>query len=363
MTNANTFFKDRRPAAILKHGILRRYLYPFVSKTGKYARDHRVVYLDGYAGPGTYSDGAPGSPALAEETAQNLASSRNLECIFVEQNDEMYQRLCELLKPFDNAKTYHGSLDSKLDTVLELVDDAPLFAFLDPFGLPIRFNDLVDKLLQRPEKLGAKTEVLLNFSVRGVQRNAGHLTSAKTYAAKQALIKRTDERLGGPWWQDIWRDEPEQRDDLILRGYVQRLSEAAGGRWGRWTIPVANHVDGHTVYHLIFFTQHPDGMWTFNNALSKAMEEYHEFCYRGRLDIDPLEERKQRWTQEIYHNIERLLDDGSFVVQNRLDEVCGEALGYARDTHIRAAIKALHNDEKTLTTGVGDIQRMVVLPS
>lgn len=44
------YFEKKQAAAVLKHGILRRYLHVFVSKTGSPAGE--VVYVDGYAGPG-----------------------------------------------------------------------------------------------------------------------------------------------------------------------------------------------------------------------------------------------------------------------------------------------------------------------
>jgi hypothetical protein len=50
------FFRKRQGAAVLKHGILRRYLLVFVMKAGRWAPERRVVYLDGYAGPGMYLD-------------------------------------------------------------------------------------------------------------------------------------------------------------------------------------------------------------------------------------------------------------------------------------------------------------------
>ena len=172
--NTDSFFKERQPAAVLKHGILRRYLQPFASKTGKFAANNRVVYLDAYAGPGTYSDGTPGSPALAEQTATAIASFRNLECIYVEKDRSLHDDLRAMLQPFDNWSTYNVSIDACFDEVLEQVGDAPLFAFLDPFGLPPLFDDLTSKVLRRPRAL--KTEVLLNFSTPGLHRNAGEVS-------------------------------------------------------------------------------------------------------------------------------------------------------------------------------------------
>jgi hypothetical protein len=73
--NNESFFEAQRPAALLKHGILGRYLRPYVVKTGSKSRHGRVAYVDGYAGPGTYDDGSAGSPALAVDAARVVVDS------------------------------------------------------------------------------------------------------------------------------------------------------------------------------------------------------------------------------------------------------------------------------------------------
>lgn len=231
MSNTDAFFHERQPAAVLKHGILGRYLHPFASKTGATALNHRVVYVDGYAGPGVYSDGTPGSPALAEQTSQAVANTRNLDCIYVEKDRDDYNRLRSVLSPYSNWTAYNDSLDVCLPQVMSDVGAAPVLVFLDPFGLPIPFDSLVSNILRRP--LNQKTEVLLNFSTAGLNRNAGHLLSPKSYPAKPTFIEGLDECLGGDWWQLLWRDNsPPERNDLIRQEYVRRLVAAGLGGWG-----------------------------------------------------------------------------------------------------------------------------------
>lgn len=82
--SSSPFFVRKKAAAVLKHGILNRYVVPFASKVGQDAPDGRVVHLDGYAGPGRYEDGTMGSPALILEAAARVADFRRLECYFVE---------------------------------------------------------------------------------------------------------------------------------------------------------------------------------------------------------------------------------------------------------------------------------------
>lgn len=48
------------PHTLAKHELLRRYLGGWFPIMTSYHR--RVIYLDGYCGPGTYEDGEPGSP-------------------------------------------------------------------------------------------------------------------------------------------------------------------------------------------------------------------------------------------------------------------------------------------------------------
>ena len=107
--------------------------------------------------------------------------------------------------------------------------------------------------------------------------------------------------------------------------------------------------DGPTIYHLVFLTRHRDGLWQFNEALSGALEEYHDYCHKDQFDLDPIEEREKRWIAEIEANVIELLRSGSFVLDRKLDVVCGDSLGYAREKHFRRAIKNLHSNGMTAT--------------
>lgn len=264
-------------------------------------------------------------------------------------------------------------MQDELPLLLDSIDPATaLFVFLDPFGLGVPM-DLVGKILERGGELkygyrtmGAPTEVLLNFSFPGLRRNAGHLVSDKHGGgytkARQTFINKLDRTLGGDWWQEIWASEYPERDDLILRGYLDRLGKLPGG-FGWWCVPVSNKWRGDPSYCLVQLTQYLDGNWEFHEALSNAKEPYRAACLEGSLELEPLADREAEWVAEIQANIEGMLGKGkSFVVQDQMSEVFGAALGSARSKHVRKAIKALHAGGKTPTNGVGDIQRMRVKP-
>ena len=55
------------PHTSAKHQILRKYLDAWLPILGTYNK--RVVYVDGFAGPGQYTGGEPGSPIVALQAA------------------------------------------------------------------------------------------------------------------------------------------------------------------------------------------------------------------------------------------------------------------------------------------------------
>lgn len=371
-TDPQAFFAEQQGAAVLKHGLIRRYPRVFASKTGKWATNHRVVLVDGYAGAGVYEDGSVGSPVLAADTASALSATRNVVGVYVEKDDEMFTRLEKVMAahPDHEAHVLNGSVEDKLDEILALAGTSPSFFFFDPFGLGIPFDLLTGNVLARSQRQGAfrsgpATEVLLNFSLSGLRRQAGHLTSRSidpTYLkARDTIIESLDSWLGGDYWRSMWTRGDDNKLLEITREYCNRLHQAAGG-WSYWSVPVSDRWDGPASYVLVFLTQHADGFWLFHEALSGAMEDFYDWCHRGTLDLDPKEEREARWVQHIETNIQRLLTDAPFTVREKMTEVYGTALGVAREKHIRAAIKSLHKAGRTKTDGKGEVGPMRVLP-
>jgi three-Cys-motif partner protein len=368
------FFRDLQAAAVLKHGILHRYLHIFVSKTGSTVRGGRVCYLDGYAGPGTYSSGAPGSPALAADTANKLAETRQLRGIYVEQDALTVSKLKKML-----AKTEHehnvleGTLEEQLPNALDLVDkSSPLFAFFDPFGLGIPLAQLVSVFdhakFEGGVRHGPATEVLLNFSYPGLRRNAGHLNAKSkdaTYRkARDSIIAKLDATLGGDWWQSIWVRGKENKVHEISRGYVERVAKAASiAAWYR--VPVSDRNDGPVVYDLLFLTHFPkEGIWHFNNSVSLAIEDYFKHCNRGKPELFPPEVKEQQLVATLRKNFEKILAKNGYVsISSDFGEVMKGVLGFAREKHIRKVIKDLYKEQKVEHNGMGDLQdaRIVAL--
>jgi three-Cys-motif partner protein len=340
------FFEEPQGAAKLKHEVLRKHLAVYVRTTGSRAP---VMLLDGYAGPGQYAEGTPGSPRLMVDTARAL-QDRDVHCVFVERNRNHWQQLRELLAELgdDDSEPLHGKLEQRLDEVLGKAAGKSLFVLLDPFGLAIPFAMLGDMLRRRP-RYGARrvfqpTEVILNFSVSGVNRAAGRVdsqTESPTIAKMhQTRLEELEAFLGGPWWRATWQQGGAGRVRQILDEYLVRFRAAFPG-WKTLTVPVADYWDGPPTYYLVLLTEHDLGLWVFANSVSYGAEalQEHTFADHPRLFSPEVEEN---WPATIQRNILALLARrASFRLVDEIGDVYGETLGRAREKHVLKALKAL----------------------
>ncbi|WP_405801101.1 three-Cys-motif partner protein TcmP [Streptomyces halstedii] len=373
--DTSPFFVSKKAAAVLKHAILDKYVVPFASKVGKYAPDGRVVYLDGYAGPGRYDDGTPGSPALILESAAAIADFRKLDCYFIEKNRKNFQSLSQLVAEARGqglaAQALQGRAERHLDHVLEAAHGAPLFAFLDPFGLGITFEALTERIFGSRRASRQPTEVLLNFNANAVRRIGGLLTSTKHTPGKPATLRALDMACGGDWWREEFLDSRDNAEAVgrITRGFARRVGRAVGA--GSWTVGVRNRANLQVAYNLVHFSRHRDGMWLFGEAASLAQVEWRRACLPpenpgmlfnpGDTFEQEEEARRLRWIERIRANLEDLLHKhGSFIVGNHQAEVLAGVLGEARERHVRAAIKELFREGKTTCNGVGNVRDLRV---
>ncbi len=360
------FFGEKQAAAVLKHGLLGRYMRTFCSKTGSTSTGHRVIYLDGYAGQGVYDDGQDGSPALVARTAGTLASIRDVFGVYVEKRPATAGRLSKFLSQTGHGHVVLcGALEETLPKAMSYVHSGdPLFAFFDPFGLPIAM-DAIAGIMEHAQmgdgrRSGPPTEILVTLSYPGIRRNAGHLTATsrnpRYKAARAAKLESLDLVLDGDWWRKIWLSGGDERVELIADGYRTRLGERLAAR-GWYCVPVARYWEGPTVYELLFYTQYPEqGIWFFNECTSLAVEDFRQFCTRDQLDFDPLDARETRWTRAIKENIVSLLDGrAGLIVSRDMGQIYGSTLGYAREKHLRVALKQLHTEGRIRQDGKGKL--------
>ncbi len=96
------FFDRKRPWSHIKDTVLVEYLGPYLHKVTR-AVGERVVLVDGFAGPGRFKDGSPGSPLLMLDVADRNTPG---ECVAVFANvDAAYHAELKAAVQERSAKT------------------------------------------------------------------------------------------------------------------------------------------------------------------------------------------------------------------------------------------------------------------
>ena len=374
----STFFESPQAAAVYKHRLLRSYVPAWAGKVGSRAPGKAVFIYDAYSGPGRYDDQAPGSPELVVDTAIAMARLRTVHSIFSDKEPAYVARLTDLLVekgvPAETYEVRQGTVETHLDDVIARVGDAPLFVFLDPFGLTVPFDVVVRTLVARRKSgwsatLQPKTELLMNFSYDAVRRIAGVLRSDSDHVARDAQIAALDRALGGEWWHEIALADGEDWVHNILVGFASRVVKAAGG-FGFITADVADSLTAQPIYELVLFTAHPDGLWEMANAMSFARQDWREYLVKqeedknqGQLVMRALDfdDDPDAWTKEIASNIRNLLTDRQTVsIRGSLGDVLGKTLGLARETHLRAALRLLEGEGLVEPCSKGKLDAKVI---
>lgn len=389
-SDTSKFHESKKSAAVLKHAVINSYVTPFASKTGSTSKDHRVAFIDGYAGPGRYEDGTEGSGAMLLRKAKELAAlNRKVECHFVEDDAETVARLRDVATAEGDGVTYtitDDNIAAHLPKLLDDVKDIPLFVYLDPCGLPIPLEE-VALIFDRPSGYGTPaTEVLINLTA-GLRRFAGMLYSDK---AVPNSLKRLDAAFGGDWWREVWREKcpaKEGSEDqkmtaelAVVEGYAERLRQQAGGA-GTWIIDVKPRANLKPIYYLVFATRHLDGMATFGEATSIGLEHWRkhnaEQAAEDTLFGDAADweaawkaeenKLKDQWVKTLADRLTVELAKGeAFRIIERADEILGNDLvGLVRTMHLRAAVKEVLAAKKTTTNpkGVQDLYKLLLTPA
>ena len=167
------------PHTRAKHELLRHYLdawYPIMARWGP-----RLVFIDGFAGPGIYDGGEPGSPVVALRTLlEHRAFSRFTGCEFVfhfiESEAPRFERLRAEIKEFGAlpsnvaVASHLGEFEEVVRTLTNgqgptRIAGAPILAFIDPFGVSGVSMDLVRDLVG-----SRKCELMMTLMVDHLNR-------------------------------------------------------------------------------------------------------------------------------------------------------------------------------------------------
>jgi three-Cys-motif partner protein len=226
----------------------------------------RVVYIDGFAGPGRYSRGEDGSPVVVLKAARDhrYPVQTELVCIFVEDDSARCDRLKGVLEELSpSLPTYvkweviQGKFDVHLAKRFSVLDAraealAPSLVFIDPFGFSHTPFATIKRILANK-----RCEVLINLMYEEVNR----------FLSLSTVSGDLDELFGTNSWRAVVNiSGANERRKAIHDIYLSQLKMAA--RYVQ-SFEMRNKTNS-TDYFLFFATNNLKGLEKMKEAMWKV---------------------------------------------------------------------------------------------
>jgi len=192
------------PHTIAKHRVLRAYLEAWFPILARY--NGRIIYHDGFAGPGRYAGGEEGSPLIALTVARDHRAKLDSEIVFffvereADRADHLRTEIAKLKLPrhfhvevvvTEFEKALRDTMDS-LEGAGETI--APTFAFVDPFGIKGLPFELIARLL-RQERCEAFITFMNTTVTRFVTELPNHVNALIGDEQAADIIAKSADRL------------------------------------------------------------------------------------------------------------------------------------------------------------------------
>jgi three-Cys-motif partner protein len=282
MGNDRKHFEDYREQTRVKHEILSAYLPVYFTILS--TRHKNLVFIDGFAGPGTYKEPETGtshngSPIRALEViAGKKELAERVQTIFIENDKELFSQLKDKVEDFHEKHPEikkplcrPGTFSSRVQEILNSLkrELAPTFLFVDPCGIEGASMNTI-----RAVMAFQRCEVFIFFNLDGVRRVAGLGGSGPSPALVDLM--GSSERAQALCDARRMRTSVVDGDELTVSHYRRVLVEDVGAKY---VVPfrVEHEDDRKASHYLIHATKHPlgfrimkDVMWKRGHGVDQA---------------------------------------------------------------------------------------------
>jgi three-Cys-motif partner protein len=268
-----------------KHLVLRRYLHAWFPILG--LTRGRILFVDGFAGPGTYEGGDPGSPLIALEAFLSHPSRNKMSAQVVFRFIEANQRradhlkaLVEIYRPFPtncDVAVRCGPFESTMTESLDAIDRdgaqlAPSFVMIDPFGVSGVPLEVIQRIMAHPS-----CEIYFSFMIEAINR----------FRVQPEFDRHLDALFGCEDWRSgITMADGPLRKHFFYELYERQLRLAGAKQVIRFELFEGNRL----IYAIFFASQSIKGAARMKEAIWKAVKD-GSFRFRGarqtaQLSID-----------------------------------------------------------------------------
>ncbi len=294
-----------------KHLVLRNYLdgwFPILSRW-----NGRLLFVDGFAGPGEYLHGERGSPLVALDCVRRHRREGRLQgvevvCLFIESDHTRARHLRGLLErepaiPNTEARVLQGNFDESMTEILDHIDDqnaalAPAFVMIDPFGPKGSPMNLIGRVLENN-----KSECLISFMYEPIRR----------FHRQPEYGPALDALFGTADWRQSWTiDQETERKPFLHDLFATQLKRHGA----RYVIPLELWKGNRHVYTLYFATGSPKGCDLMKKSIWKV-DPSGGLSFRGYAlgqttlfgtDTEPLAEQLKERFGNAWVPIEKIDD-------------------------------------------------------
>ena len=260
-----------------KHLVLKKYMQAWLPIMTRW--NESVLFVDGFAGPGEYSGGEPGSPLIVLEALASHKYRDNMNAsirfLFIEQEEARATHLrdtierqafalpptsrCDVISlPFDEAISQE--LDS---TILARRPLPPAFVMIDPFGVAGVKMSTIARLLENP-----RTEVYVSFMYEPMTRFIDH----------QNFEPHLDELFGSDNWRGARGiSDPDARRAFLFDLFTHQLMAAGAAQVVHFELYEGNRL----VYAIFFGTNSLEGCDKMKRAIWDVTDS-SPYRFRGQ---------------------------------------------------------------------------------
>lgn len=248
-----------------KHKVLECYLDGWFPILGTQAK--RLLFVDGFSGPGEYDGGEPGSPIVALDSVKRHKDAGRLkdveiDFVFVEKDSDRAQHLRRLVSGYpclpDTRRTVlNGEFDSRVTDILNdfekrnrLLD--PSFFMIDPFGVKGNRIDILGRILKN-----RRSELFISFMYEPIRR----------FKQQPEFEKPLTDLFGTEEWKRVLDMGETGESKRFLHSLFSKQLKRHGAKF---VVPFEIWKRGRHVYTMYFCTGHPKGCNLMKESIWKV---------------------------------------------------------------------------------------------
>jgi three-Cys-motif partner protein len=260
------FFEERTDQSEVKARIVQKYFYAWANVIMPTAKklDNKIAYIDLYAGPGRYKDGAASTPLLVLEHAiADRKLSEMLVALFNDIDEDHSETLIGEIKKLKGIERLKhqpevmcGAVDEDAEHYFAQTRLIPSFTFVDPFGYKGLSLKIVNGVIK---DWGCDCVFFFNYN----RINAGMTNPAVEKHINALFGERRAARLRAL----LPSKEPHEREEIILEELAQAIKEMGG----KFVLPFRfkNASGRRTSHSLVFVSKHFKGYEIMKEIMAK----------------------------------------------------------------------------------------------